>query len=325
MTARLIDGKALAASVRADLKPRIEALAARGARPGLAVILVGDDPASAVYVRNKIKACDETGIRSWFEHLPAQATESEVLTRIATLNANPEVHGILVQLPLPRHLDARKILEAIALHKDVDGLHATHAGLTLMGRPHVRSCTPYGVIKMLESIGCPLKGAHAVVIGRSNMVGKPMAMLLLAADATVTICHSATRDLPSITRQADVLVAAVGKPKLVTADMVKPGAVVIDVGTNRTPDGGLVGDVDFDAVREVAGWISPVPGGLDGIHQQHRDRHRPDAAPHRCLSTTPPIPCLTSAISRASRRSSPNTSPRRSTRCSPTAGRRSSA
>ena len=262
MTARLIDGKALATSVRAGLKPRIEALAAHGARPGLAVILVGDDPASAVYVRNKIKACEQIGIRSWFEHLPAQTSESELLAHIAALNANPDVHGILVQLPLPKHLDAQKIVETIAFDKDVDGLHATNAGLTLMGRPHFRSCTPYGVMKMLESIGCPLKGAHAVVIGRSNMVGKPMAMLLLAADATVTICHSATRDLPSITRQADVLVAAAGRLKLVTADMVKPGAVVIDVGTNRTPDGRLAGDVDFAAVREVAGWISPVPGGV---------------------------------------------------------------
>lgn len=262
MTARLIDGKALAASLRAGLKPRIEALAARGQRPGLAVILVGDDQASAVYVRNKVKACEENGIRSWFEHLPAQTSESELLARIAELNSNPDVHGILVQLPLPKHLDAQKVLEVIAFDKDVDGLHATNAGLTLMGRPRFRSCTPYGVMKMLESIDYPLKGAHAVVLGRSNMVGKPMAMLLLAANATVTICHSATRDLAPITRQADVLVAAVGKLKLVTADMVKPGAVVIDVGTNRTPDGKLAGDVDFDAVREVAGWISPVPGGV---------------------------------------------------------------
>ncbi len=262
MTARLIDGKALAASLRAGLIPRIEALAARGRRPGLAVILVGDDPASAVYVRNKIKACEQTGIRSWFEHLPAQTGEEQLLARIAALNANPDVHGILVQLPLPKHLDAQKVLETIAFDKDVDGLHAINAGLTLMGRPHFRSCTPYGVMKMLESIDYPLRGAHAVVLGRSNMVGKPMAMLLLAANATVTICHSATRDLASITRQADVLVAAVGKLGLVTADMVKPGAVVIDVGTNRTPDGKLAGDVDFDAVREVAGWISPVPGGV---------------------------------------------------------------
>ncbi len=262
MTARLIDGKALAASVRAALRPRIDALAARGHRPGLAVLLVGDDPASAVYVRNKVQACEDAGIRSWFEHLPAQTAEAELLARIRTLNANPEVHGILVQLPLPRHLDPQKVLETIDFEKDVDGLHAMNAGLTLMGRPHFRSCTPYGVMKMLESIDCPLRGAHAVVLGRSNMVGKPMAMLLLAANATVTICHSATRDLASITRQADVLVAAVGKLKLVTRDMVKPGAVVIDVGTNRTPDGKLAGDVDFDAVREVAGWISPVPGGV---------------------------------------------------------------
>jgi methylenetetrahydrofolate dehydrogenase (NADP+)/methenyltetrahydrofolate cyclohydrolase len=262
MTARLIDGKALAASVRASLKPRIEELTARGHRPGLAVVLVGDDPASTVYVRNKVKACEENGIRSWFDHLPANTREAELIARIEALNSNLDVHGILVQLPLPKHLDAQKILESIAFDKDVDGLHATNAGLTLMGRPHFRSCTPYGVMKMLESIGCGLKGAHAVVLGRSNMVGKPMAMLLLAANATVTICHSATRDLPSITRQADVLVAAVGRHKLVTADMVKPGAVVIDVGTNRTPEGKLAGDVDFEAVREVAGWISPVPGGV---------------------------------------------------------------
>ncbi|MFN3564617.1 MAG: bifunctional methylenetetrahydrofolate dehydrogenase/methenyltetrahydrofolate cyclohydrolase FolD [Burkholderiaceae bacterium] len=262
MTARLIDGKALAASVRAGLKPRIDALAALGQRPGLAVILVGDDPASAVYVRNKVKACEEVGIRSWFEHLPAQTSESELLARIAALNADPQVHGILVQLPLPKHLDANRILETIAFEKDVDGLHPMNAGLSLMGRPHFRSCTPYGVMKMLESIDYPLKGAHAVVVGRSNMVGKPMAMLLLAANATVTMCHSATRDLPFITRQADVLVCAVGKLGLVTRDMVKAGAVVIDVGTNRTPDGKLAGDVDFGAVREVAGWISPVPGGV---------------------------------------------------------------
>lgn len=262
MTARLIDGKALAASVRAGLIPRVEALAARGKRPGLAVILVGDDPASVVYVRNKVRACEQTGIRSWFEHLPARTSEAELLARIAAMNADADVHGILVQLPLPPHLDMRKVLESIAFDKDVDGLRATNLGLTLMGRPHLRSCTPYGVMKMLEAIEYPLKGAHAVVLGRSNMVGKPMAMLLLAANATVTICHSATRDLASITRQADVLVAAVGKPKLVTADMVKPGAVVIDVGINRTPDGRLTGDVDYDAVREVAGWISPVPGGV---------------------------------------------------------------
>jgi methylenetetrahydrofolate dehydrogenase (NADP+)/methenyltetrahydrofolate cyclohydrolase len=262
MTARIIDGKALAARLRAELASRIERLAAAGTPPGLAVVLVGDDPASAIYVRNKIKACEDSGIRSWCDRLGAEATEDELLARIDALNANPAVHGILVQLPLPAHLNAQRVLERIAFNKDVDGLHATNAGLTLMGRPHSRSCTPYGVMKMLESTGLPLRGAHAVVLGRSNMVGKPMAMLLLAADATVTICHSATRDLPALTRQADVLVAAVGRRNLVTADMVKPGAVVIDVGTNKTAAGRLAGDVDFDGVKDIAGWISPVPGGV---------------------------------------------------------------
>jgi methylenetetrahydrofolate dehydrogenase (NADP+)/methenyltetrahydrofolate cyclohydrolase len=262
MSARLIDGKALAAQVRAGLAQRVAALVARGVRPGLAVLLVGDDPASAVYVRNKIKACEETGIHSFFAHLPASTTQAELLARVRALNEDAAVHGILVQLPLPAHLDAQQVVDAIAFEKDVDGLHPTNAGLTLAGRPHFRSCTPYGVMTMLDSIGCALAGKHAVVIGRSNMVGKPMAMLLLAADATVTICHSRTRDLAAITRQADVLIAAAGKRNLVTADMVKPGAVVIDVGTNRTPDGRLTGDVDFAAVREVAGAISPVPGGV---------------------------------------------------------------
>jgi methylenetetrahydrofolate dehydrogenase (NADP+)/methenyltetrahydrofolate cyclohydrolase len=262
MTARIIDGKALAARLRSDLVPRIEALKARGHAPGLAVLLVGDDPASAVYVRNKIKACEDCGIRSVFEKLPAEVSEADLLAIIRRLNADPALHGILVQLPLPKHLNAQRVLETIAFDKDVDGLHATNAGLTLMGVPHFRSCTPYGVMKMLETTGVPIAGSHAVVLGRSNMVGKPMAMLLLAANATVTICHSGTRDLPSITRQADILVAAVGRRNLVTADMVKPGAVVIDVGTNKTPDGKLAGDVDFEAVKEVAGWISPVPGGV---------------------------------------------------------------
>lgn len=262
MSARLIDGKALAARVRAGLKPRVAALSALGIVPGLAVILVGDDPASAVYVRNKVKACEEIGIRSVFAHLPGATTQAELLARVHHLNADPSVHGILVQLPLPAHLRAQEVVDAIDFDKDVDGLHATNAGLTLMGRPHFKSCTPYGVMVMLESIGYPLRGCHAVVLGRSNMVGKPMAMLLLAASATVSICHSATRDLPAITRQADVLVAAVGKRNLVSADMVKAGAVVIDVGTNRNAEGKLVGDVDFAAVRKVAGWITPVPGGV---------------------------------------------------------------
>ena len=262
MTARLIDGKALAARLRTELTSRVAQLKATGRGPGLAVVLVGDDPASAVYVRNKIKACEDCGIRSVFEKLPADVGETQLLDVIDRLNADPTLHGILVQLPLPRHLNAQRVLESISFDKDVDGLHATNAGLTLMGVPHFRSCTPYGVMKMLESIDIELAGKHAVVIGRSNMVGKPMAMLLLAANATVTICHSATRDLPSITRQADILVAAVGRRAIVTADMVKPGAVVIDVGTNKTPEGKLAGDVDFDAVKEVAGWISPVPGGV---------------------------------------------------------------
>jgi methylenetetrahydrofolate dehydrogenase (NADP+)/methenyltetrahydrofolate cyclohydrolase len=262
MTAQLIDGKALAARLRSELVPRIEALTARGHAPGLAVLLVGDDPASAVYVRNKIKACEDCGIRSVFEKLPGTVSQADLIAAIRGLNADRSIHGILVQLPLPKHLDAQRVLESIAFDKDVDGLHATNAGLTLMGTPHFRSCTPYGVMKMLDATGVKLAGAHAVVLGRSNMVGKPMAMLLLAANATVTICHSATRDLPSITRQADVLVAAAGRRNLVTADMVKPGAVVIDVGTNKTPEGKLVGDVDFEAVRQVAGWISPVPGGV---------------------------------------------------------------
>jgi methylenetetrahydrofolate dehydrogenase (NADP+)/methenyltetrahydrofolate cyclohydrolase len=262
MTARLIDGKALAARLREQLIPRIDAVRALGHAPGLAVILVGDDPASAVYVRNKIKSCEDCGIRSLFERLPATVSEADLLSVIARFNADPTVHGILVQLPLPRHLDAQRVLESIAFSKDVDGLHATNAGLTLMGTPHFRSCTPYGVMKMLEAAGIDPAGRHAVVLGRSNMVGKPMAMLLLAANATVTICHSGTRDLAAITRQADILVAAVGRRGLVTADMVKPGAAVIDVGTNKTPEGRLAGDVDFDGVSKVAGWISPVPGGV---------------------------------------------------------------
>jgi methylenetetrahydrofolate dehydrogenase (NADP+)/methenyltetrahydrofolate cyclohydrolase len=262
MTARLIDGKALAARLREQLIPRIDAVRALGHAPGLAVILVGDDPASAVYVRNKIKSCEDCGIRSLFERLPATVSEADLLSVVARFNADPTVHGILVQLPLPRHLDAQRVLESIAFSKDVDGLHATNAGLTLMGTPHFRSCTPYGVMKMLEDAGIDPAGRHAVVLGRSNMVGKPMAMLLLAANATVTICHSGTRDLAAITRQADILVAAVGRRGLVTADMVKPGAAVIDVGTNKTPEGRLAGDVDFDGVSKVAGWISPVPGGV---------------------------------------------------------------
>ena len=262
MTARIIDGKALATEVRNALVARVARLNAAGYRPGLAVILVGDDPASAIYVRNKALACEQVGIRSWVDRLPADAAEIALLARIGQLNADPEVHGILVQTPLPKHVDAAKVVESIAFEKDVDGLHATNAGLTLMAKPYFVSCTPYGVMKMLESINATIEGSHALVLGRSNMVGKPMAMLLLAANATVTIAHSKTHDLAFYTRAADILVAAVGRRNLVTAEMVKPGAIVIDVGTNRTPEGKLTGDVDFENVKRVAGWISPVPGGV---------------------------------------------------------------
>ena len=262
MTARIIDGKALATDIRNGLVARVAALNAAGHRPGLAVILVGDDPASAVYVRNKGLACEQVGIASWIDRLPGDVAEVALLARIGQLNADPDVHGILVQTPLPKHLDSARILESIAFDKDVDGLHATNAGLTLMGTPYFRSCTPYGVMKMLESINATVAGRHAVVLGRSNMVGKPMAMLLLAANATVTIAHSKTRDLASHTRAADILVAAVGRRNLVTQDMVKPDSIVIDVGTNRSPEGKLTGDVDFENVKKVAGWISPVPGGV---------------------------------------------------------------
>lgn len=262
MTARILDGNALATEIRSALVARVERLTAAGQQPGLAVILVGDDPASAIYVRNKGVACEQIGIASWIDRLPADTAESALIARIAGRNDEQQVHGILVQTPLPKHIDSARVLASIAFEKDVDGLHATNAGLTLMGTPYFRSCTPYGVMKMLESINAPIEGSHAVVLGRSNMVGKPMAMLLLAANATVTIAHSKTRDLASITRQADILVAAVGRRHLVTADMVKPGAIVIDVGTNKTPEGKLAGDVDFENVKQVAGWISPVPGGV---------------------------------------------------------------
>lgn len=242
--------------------PRVQRLTAAGHTPGLAVILVGNDPASAIYVRNKGVACEQVGISSSIDRLPGEATEASLLSRIAELNDNPRVHGILVQTPLPRHIDTARVLGSIAFDKDVDGLHATNAGLTLMGTPHFRSCTPYGVMQMLQSVDAAIEGSHAVVLGRSNMVGKPMAMLLLAANATVTIAHSKTRNLASVTRQADILVAAVGRRHLVSGDMVKPGAIVIDVGTNKTPEGKLTGDVDFESVSRVAGWISPVPGGV---------------------------------------------------------------
>lgn len=263
MTAQLIDGLALAKSTRAEVAARAAALTAQGRRPGLAVVLVGDNPASQVYVRNKVKACEEAGIHSVLEKYDASMTEAELLARVEALNNDPSIHGILVQLPLPKHIDDHKVIESISPPKDVDGFHVASAGALMVGEPGFKACTPYGCMKMLESIGMGnLKGKHAVVIGRSNIVGKPMAMMLLAANATVTVCHSGTADLGAMTRQADVIVAAVGKRNVLTADMVKPGAVVIDVGMNRNDEGKLCGDVDFEGVKEVAGWITPVPGGV---------------------------------------------------------------
>lgn len=260
--ATLIDGNALAASVRGDIARRAEALKARGITPGLAVILVGDNPASQVYVRNKVKACTDAGLHSVLERHEASMTEAALLARIDALNKDPSIHGILVQLPLPAHIDAQKVIEAISPAKDVDGFHIASAGALMVGQPGFWPCTPYGCMKMLESIGYDLRGKHAVVIGRSNIVGKPMALMLLQKNATVTVCHSATKDLKAITLQADVIVAAVGKRNVLTADMVKPGAVVIDVGMNRNDEGKLCGDVDFEGVRQVAGYITPVPGGV---------------------------------------------------------------
>ncbi len=262
MAARIIDGKALAADLRRELAPRVAALAARGVRPGLAVILVGDHPASHVYVRNKVRACEETGIDSRHIALPADVRQPELLAAIATLNADPAIHGILVQLPLPPHIDADRVLEAIAPQKDVDGFHPMNSGALLAGRPGFVPCTPAGIMVMLDRAGVTLRGKRAVVVGRSNIVGKPMALLLLQRDATVTVCHSKTKDLPGLTREADVLVAALGRPKAISAAMVKPGACVVDVGINRLEDGTLAGDVDTAATMDVAGWITPVPGGV---------------------------------------------------------------
>ena len=262
MTAQLIDGNALSRQLRADVAARVTALKAKGITPGLAVILVGDNQASQVYVRNKVKACEDTGMHSVLETWPGTMTEAELLGRVDALNQDATIHGILVQLPLPAHIDAQKVIEAIDPAKDVDGFHIASAGALMAGLPGFWPCTPYGCMKMLESIGYDLKGKHAVVIGRSNIVGKPMALMLLQKNATVTVCHSATKDLKAMTLQADVIVAAVGKRNVLTADMVKPGAVVIDVGMNRNDEGKLCGDVDFAGVKEVAGYITPVPGGV---------------------------------------------------------------
>ena len=262
MSAQLIDGNALSRTTREQVSQRVAALKAKGTTPGLAVVLVGDNPASQVYVRNKVKACEDTGMHSVLEKYDSTLTEAELLARVEALNNDPFIHGILVQLPLPAHMDAQKVIETISPAKDVDGFHVASAGALMVGQPGFWPCTPYGCMKMLESIGYNLRGKHAVVIGRSNIVGKPMALMLLQQNATVTICHSATPDLKAMTLQADVIVAAVGKRNVLTADMVKPGAVVLDVGMNRNDEGKLCGDVDFAGVKEVASYITPVPGGV---------------------------------------------------------------
>jgi methylenetetrahydrofolate dehydrogenase (NADP+) / methenyltetrahydrofolate cyclohydrolase len=262
MTAQLIDGIAVSQHWRTQVAERAAALAARGRPPGLAVILVGEDPASQVYVRNKVQACHSTGVHSVFEKYDANLTEAALLARVDALNRDPAIHGILVQLPLPKHIDAHKVIESISPAKDVDGFHIASAGALMTGTPGFWSCTPYGCIKLLESTGVDLSGKHAVVIGRSNNVGKPMALMLLQKNATVTVCHSATPDLQTHTLRADIIVAAVGRRNTLLANMVKPGAIVIDVGMNRDDQGKLCGDVDFAAVREVASWITPVPGGV---------------------------------------------------------------
>jgi methylenetetrahydrofolate dehydrogenase (NADP+)/methenyltetrahydrofolate cyclohydrolase len=262
MSARIMDGAGLARTIRGEIAKRVERLGTLGKVPGLAVILVGDDPASAVYVRNKVKDCEESGIRSVLIRMPASTAEAELLEQIAALNQDASIDGILVQLPLPDQIDARRVIEAISPGKDVDGFHVASAGALMTGQPGFLPCTPYGVMKLLEHIGHDLRGAEAVVVGRSNIVGKPQAMLLLQKDATVTICHSRTRDLADHTRRADVLVAAAGRARMITGSMIKPGAVVIDVGMNRDASGRLCGDVDFDSASQVAGWITPVPGGV---------------------------------------------------------------
>ena len=262
VSAQKIDGIALSAKLRSDLAARAVALKSKGVTPGLAVILVGDDPASAVYVRNKIKACADTGVHSVFENYEASLPEAELLARIAALNTDPTIHGILVQMPLPKHINPHKVIEAISTAKDVDGYATLSAGELMTGQPGFRPCTPYGCMKLIETTGIDLRGKHAVVIGRSNTVGKPMALMLLQANATVTIVHSGTPDIGAHTRQADVVVAAVGKRNVLTADMVKPGAIVIDVGMNRNDEGALCGDVDYAGVKAVASFITPVPGGV---------------------------------------------------------------
>ena len=262
MSAQILDGKALAAEIRSEVKTQVAALAEKGVSTALAVILVGDDSASQVYVRNKIKACADTGIRSLEFRMPAETTQQQLLAKIAELNADENVDGILVQLPLPKQINADAVISAIDPAKDVDGFHVANAGALVTGKQGFVPCTPFGVMRLIETSGVNPRGKSAVIVGRSNIVGKPMALLLLAADATVTVAHSRTPDLSAVTRNADILVAAVGRAKLIKADMVKPGAVVIDVGMNRDENGKLCGDVDFAEVKEIAGSITPVPGGV---------------------------------------------------------------
>lgn len=262
MTAQILDGKALAAEIRAEVKAQIDDLQQKGVHTALAVVLVGDDPASQVYVRNKIKACGEAGIKSLEFRMPSETTQEALLAKIAELNADDTVDGILVQLPLPRQINAEAVIAAIDPAKDVDGFHTANAGALVTGKEGFVPCTPFGVMRLIEKSGVDPAGKAAVIVGRSNIVGKPMALLLLAANATVTVAHSKTPDLGAVTRTADILVAAVGRAKLIKADMVKPGAVVIDVGMNRDENGNLCGDVDFASVKDVAGHITPVPGGV---------------------------------------------------------------
>ena len=262
MPAKLLDGNQLSRQLRAEIATASAILTAKGTKPGLAVFLVGENPASQIYVRNKVKACEDANIYSELIRLPQDISEQELLDHIHQLNADEQIHGILVQLPLPAHIDTHLVLEAIDPYKDVDGFHLANAGALMTGKPIFKPCTPYGCMKILESIDYPIRGARAVIIGASNIVGKPMAMLLLQAGATITICNSKTKDLAAHTKEADILVVATGIPKMISAQMVKPGAVVIDVGINRLPDGKLCGDVDFDEVKYVAGWITPVPGGV---------------------------------------------------------------
>lgn len=262
MPAKIIDGNALSKQLRTEIATNSAILTAKGTKPGLAVILVGQNPASQIYVRNKIKACHDANIHSELINLEENTSQEELLAKIHELNTNSAIHGILVQLPLPSHIDSFSVLESINPDKDVDGFHVANAGALMTGKPSFIPCTPYGCMKMLESIDYPIRGARAVIVGASNIVGKPMAMLLLQAGATVTICNSKTKDLSAHTKEADILVVATGKPKMILAQMVKTGAVVIDVGINRLPDGKLCGDVDYDEVKYVAGWITPVPGGV---------------------------------------------------------------